>query len=64
MPGILWVGQRLEDYFAAFCRPPDAPNGLKVLTEQYDISTNAHDVKREVTQKEIDELKKLVKEMK
>ncbi len=54
MPGVLWVGQRLEDYFAAFALPPGAKPGLKVLTEQYDVATNVHQMEREISAEETD----------
>lgn len=54
IPGILWVGQKLEDYFACFTLPPGAKPGVKVLTEQYVETTDAHSVARDVTQEEID----------
>ena len=54
LPGILWVGERLEDYFAAFTLPPGSEPGLKVLTEQYVDATSPHDVQREISQEEIE----------
>ncbi len=54
LPGVLWVGQRLEDYFAAFTLPPGSKPGLKVLTEQYDVVTDAHQIEREVSKEEIE----------
>ncbi len=53
LPGILWVGKKLEEYFACFMVPPGSRPGLKVLTEQYiDVST-PHEIAREVTEEEI-----------
>lgn len=54
LPGVLWVGQRLEDYFAVFTLPPGSKPGLKVLTEQYVDAISPHDVAREVSQEEIE----------
>ena len=54
LPGVLWVGQKLEDYFAAFTLPPGSKPGLKVLTEQYVDATNANHVEREISPAEIE----------
>ena len=53
LPGVLWVGRRLEDYFAAFTLPPGSKPGLKVLTEQYIDATSPHNVQREISHEEI-----------
>ncbi|MEM8862785.1 MAG: FAD-dependent oxidoreductase, partial [Chloroflexota bacterium] len=55
LPGILWVGRRLEDYFAAFTLPPGSKPGLKVLTEQYVDATSPQAVTRDISQDEIDD---------
>ena len=52
-PGILWGGDRTEDYFSAFPMPPNGTPGMKVLTEQFDVTTTADTVSRAVTSAEI-----------
>lgn len=53
-PGVLWVGETLADYVGLFAIPEGGLPGVKMLTEQYDVSTTAHEVCREVSEAEIE----------
>lgn len=53
LPFVIWIGDRLEDFFTVFPTPEDGVQGVKVLTEQYLETTHPEQVKREVSAEEI-----------
>lgn len=48
-PFVIWIGDRLEDFWTVFPAPSDGVPGVKVITEQYHSHTHPDAVKREVT---------------
>ncbi|MFT7646493.1 MAG: sarcosine oxidase [Candidatus Poriferisodalaceae bacterium] len=52
-PSMLWSGKRTDDYIGVFPMVPGGVPGLKVLTEQFDVSTHPESVDRQVTREEI-----------
>ena len=54
-PAVMWLGDTAEEYFGVFPIPPGCTPGLKMLTEQFETTTDANSVSREVTQAEIDD---------
>lgn len=53
-PFIIWLGDTPEDYFAIFPMSPHGVPGLKILTEQFKMSTYPDSVARTVTRTETD----------
>ncbi len=53
-PFLIWLGDQADDYFSAFPMPPDGVPGLKVLTEQFALTTDPRSVSRQVRQRDID----------
>ena len=53
LPFIIWIGDKLEDFYTVFPTPRDGIQGVKVLTEQYFNTSDADTVQREVTEEEI-----------
>lgn len=53
-PFVIWLGDQADDYFSAFPMPPDGVPGLKVLTEQFALTTDPRSVSRQVRQADID----------
>ena len=51
----MWLGDTAEEYFGLFPMPPKGIPGLKMLTEQFETTTDADSVSRVVTQAEIDD---------
>ncbi|MCY4540098.1 MAG: N-methyl-L-tryptophan oxidase [Chloroflexi bacterium] len=51
-PFVIWIGDRLEDFWSTFPAPRDGLRGVKLVTEQYHSSTHADDLSRQVTAEE------------
>ncbi len=47
-PYLIWIGDKLEDFFSAFPAPRDGMQALKVVTEQYHKTTDADRIDREI----------------
>lgn len=48
-PFVIWIGDRLEDFWSTFPAPRDGPRGVKLVTEQYHSSTHADAINRQVS---------------
>ena len=55
-PWVIWIGDRLEEFWSSFPAPSDGPRGVKLVTEQYHTSTHPDVVSREVTAEERDDM--------
>lgn len=55
-PWVIWIGDKLEDFWSVFPAPPDGPRGVKLVTEQYHSATHPDDVSRDVTTEESDDM--------
>ena len=51
-PFVIWIGDKLEDFWSTFPAPRDGLPGVKLVTEQYHSSTHADAVSRQVTAQE------------
>lgn len=51
-PFVIWIGDRLEDFWSTFPAPRDGLRGVKLVTEQYHSSTHADELSRQVTAEE------------
>lgn len=51
-PFVIWIGDRLEDFWSTFPAPRDGLRGVKLVTEQYHTSTHADALSRHVTPQE------------
>jgi len=51
-PFVIWIGDRLEDFWSTFPAPRDGVRGVKLVTEQYHTSTHADELNRQVTAEE------------
>ena len=51
-PWVIWIGDRLEEFWSTFPAPHDGPRGVKLVTEQYHTATHPDAVSREVTAEE------------
>jgi sarcosine oxidase len=51
-PWVIWIGDRLEEFWSTFPAPRDGPPGVKLVTEQYHSATHPDVVSREVTAEE------------
>ncbi len=51
-PWVIWIGDRLEEFWSSFPAPRDGPRGVKLVTEQYHTATHPDVVSREVTAEE------------
>ena len=51
-PFVIWIGDRLEDFWSTFPAPRDGIPGVKLVTEQYHSTTHADAVKRQVAEQE------------
>ncbi|MDE2819100.1 MAG: N-methyl-L-tryptophan oxidase [Chloroflexota bacterium] len=51
-PFVIWIGDRLEDFWSTFPVPRDGVRGVKLVTEQYHTSTHADELNRQVTAEE------------
>ena len=49
LPFVIWIGDRLEDFWSTFPAPRDGIRGIKFVTEQYHTSTHPDAISREVT---------------
>jgi sarcosine oxidase len=58
-PFLIWIGDKMEDYFSAFPTTRDGIQGVKVVTEQYATTTTAHTIDRTVKPEEIAHLYQL-----
>jgi len=61
-PFLICIGEKDEDFFSAFPTPKDGIKGVKVLTEQYEQTTTADTIDREVKPEEIAHLYKMTQE--
>ena len=52
LPFVIWIGDRLEDFWSTFPVPRDGIRGIKFVTEQYHTSTHPDAVERQVTAEE------------
>ena len=48
-PFVIWIGDKLTDFWTAFPAPRDGMPGVKMVTEQYHTATHPDRVSREVT---------------
>ncbi len=48
-PFVIWIGDRLEDFWSVFPAPRDGVPALKFVTEQYHTSAHPESISREVT---------------
>ena len=55
-PFVIWIGDRLEDFWSTFPAPRDGLPGLKFVTEQYHSSTHADALNRAVSADERDDM--------
>ena len=55
-PFLIWIGDRMSNFFSAFPTTRDGIQGVKVLTEQYTKTTTANDVDRTIHPEEIEHL--------
>lgn len=55
-PWVIWIGDRLEEFWSSFPAPRDGPRGVKLVTEQYHTATHPDVVSREVTAEECDDM--------
>lgn len=51
-PFVIWIGDKLEDFWSTFPAPRDGLPGVKLVTEQYHTSTHADELSRQVTPQE------------
>ena len=51
-PWLIWIGDRMQDFFSAFPAPRDGMPGVKVMTEEYYDSCHADTVRRAVNEAE------------
>lgn len=51
-PFVIWIGDRLEDFWSTFPAPRDGLRGVKLVTEQYHTSTHADELNRQVSPEE------------
>ncbi len=54
-PFVIWVGDTIENYLGVFPMPPGGTGGIKVLGEQFALTTDAESVDRTVSTDEIDD---------
>ena len=52
-PYVIWIGDRLEDFWSVFPAPADGVPGVKMVSEQYHNSEEVHAISREVTPAEV-----------
>lgn len=52
LPFVIWIGDRLEDFWTTFPVPRDGLRGIKFVTEQYHTSTHPNEISREVSVEE------------
>ena len=52
-PFVIWIGDKLEDFWSTFPAPRDGLGGVKLVTEQYHTSTHPDELSRQVTAEEI-----------
>ena len=52
LPFVIWIGDRLEDFWSTFPVPRDGIGGVKFVTEQYITSSHPDAINREVTAEE------------
>jgi sarcosine oxidase len=55
-PFLIWIGDKMEDFFSAFPTLRDGIQGVKVLTEQYHTTTHPTQIDRTVKPEEIDHI--------
>ena len=55
-PWVIWIGEKLEDFWSVFPAPRDGVDGVKLVTEQYHTATRPDEVSREVTAEERDDM--------
>lgn len=55
-PWVIWIGDKLEDFWSVFPAPRDGMRGVKMVTEQYHTATHPDLVSREVTAEERDDM--------
>ena len=55
-PWVIWIGDRLDEFWSAFPAPRDGVAGVKLVTEQYHRSTHPDIVNREVGKDECDDM--------
>lgn len=55
-PFIIWIGDTQEEYFSAFPTVDQGKTGVKVCTEEYDVSTTADAIDRTIQPAEIDRM--------
>jgi len=60
-PGIIWIGDRLEDFFSPFPIVRNGIQGIKVLTEEYVQTTTPHTLDRTVHPEEVAHLYQMTK---
>lgn len=51
-PFVIWIGDRLEDFWSTFPAPRDGLRGVKLVTEQYHASAHADAISRQVAPQE------------
>ncbi len=55
-PWVIWIGDRLDEFWSAFPAPRDGVAGVKLVTEQYHTATHPDEVNREVAKAECDDM--------
>ena len=55
-PFVIWIGDRMEDFWTTFPIPRDGFRGLKFVTEQYHSATHPDAISREVSAEERDDM--------
>ena len=53
MPFVIWTGDTIDDYVGLFPVPPGGTPGVKVLGEQFGVTTSPHEVDRQVSDAEV-----------
>ena len=54
-PAILWAGEDISEYMAIFPMPPNGVPGLKMLGEQFSVTTSGAKANRVVSQTEVND---------
>lgn len=55
-PWVIWIGDRLDEFWSTFPAPPDGEAGVKLVTEQYHSATHPDAVNRDVGKDECDDM--------